>query len=258
MSREYDLALEALREVWALHRRFEEEGPPEILDDSGKDYKISADVESERVILEVLRAGSGHPVLSEEAGLDSTGTMETLWVVDPLDGSANFLRGLPLYCVAIGLVRTGEPHLGMIMDGRTGRVYTGILGEGAWSGTLEDPKASEIRVSSVGSPGKAVLATGLPVSRGFDEAALMGFLPWFQQFKKIRMFGTASMSLAFLASGAVDAYGEDEIKIWDVAAGIALVRAAGGHVQMVESRDVEHAFRVRAASTPGLWARVGP
>jgi myo-inositol-1(or 4)-monophosphatase len=207
--------------------------------------------------LEVL-SPAGHPVLAEESAADVTLPSGRAWVVDPLDGTANFLRGIPLYCVAIALVEDGEPVLGATLDAARNRVFSGVVGEGAWVGSLEEPRMQAISTSDTASRAEAVLATGLPVGRDFSEGALTAFLPWFAQFKKVRMFGTAGLSLAFVAAGAVDAYGEDAIRLWDVAAGIALVRAAGGHVEMKPSAGGPgHAYDVRAAGSPALWGDDG-
>lgn len=257
LSGDYRIAVDALRAAAEVLGSARETGAIQVHSLAGRDVKISTDTESEQSILEVLSA-AGHPFLAEESAADVALPSGRAWVVDPLDGTANFLRGIPLYCVAIALVEDGEPVLGAMLDAPRNRVFSGVVGEGAWVGSLEEPRMQAISTSDTASRGEAVLATGLPVGRDFSEDALTAFLPWFAQFKKVRMFGTAGLSLAFVAAGAVDAYGEDAIRLWDVAAGIALVRAAGGHVDMKPSAGGPgHAYDVRAAGSPALWGDDG-
>jgi myo-inositol-1(or 4)-monophosphatase len=223
-----------------------------VVDSSGRDVKVEADFSSERAICDVLRAGSPFPILAEEGGGDPSG--DTFWVVDPLDGSANFSRGIPLFAVAVALVSGGAPVLGWTYDVGRGELYSGGRGE-AWLGTLNEPARTRLTVCVEDKPERAILATGLPLRHGFDDSALAGFLPWFKRFKKIRMFGSAALSMAMVASGRVDAYAEDGIMLWDVAAGAALIRAAGGWVSLEAMTGDPWRLRVRAAGTEQLWQR---
>jgi myo-inositol-1(or 4)-monophosphatase len=257
LSAESDLAVAALASAGEVIRQARDGGGT-VVDSTGRDLKLSTDGEAEARVLETLGRHSTHPVLAEESARGGVERRGFQWIVDPLDGSVNFHRGIPLYCVAVALLHDAEPVLGAILDLEREAVYSGIPGVGAWVGDLDAPRRAPIHVREVDSPGAAILATGLPVSRDFDAGALADFIPWFQQFKKVRMFGSAGISLIFLASGRVDAYAEDAIKIWDVAAGIALVRAAGGHVSMSRGTTVDHTVRVRAAGSVGFWGRVRP
>lgn len=190
----------------------------------GKDLKLEADLLAERHILRQLRAGTSFPVLSEEDGADAGfSTDREHWVVDPLDGTLNFGRHLPLTCVSVGLWKAEAPVLGVVYDFERDELFSGHVGQGAFC------NGEPIRVSSVSSIAKAVLATGFPSGRRYDDAALMGFCRKVQAYKKVRLLGSAALSLAWLAAGRLDAYAEDDIWYWDVAAGLALVTAAGGH-----------------------------
>jgi myo-inositol-1(or 4)-monophosphatase len=191
--------------------------------DLGKDIKLEADVLAERLILGQLRAGSALPILSEEAGPDTHfATAGRRWVVDPLDGTFNFSRHLPLCCVSIGLCDGDRPVLGVIHDFMAGVTYEGVVGLGAWR------NGQPMRVSAVVSPTKAALCTGFPVGREFGRDSLLGFVRQAQTYKKVRLLGSAALSLAHVAAGVVEVYHEDDINFWDVAAGLALVSAAGG------------------------------
>lgn len=189
----------------------------------GKDIKLEADVIAEERILARLRASTPYPILSEEAGADpSFDTAGYHWVIDPLDGTFNFSRRLPLCCVSIGLWRADQPVLGVIHEFLTGRTFRGVVGEGAW---VDD---RSLTASGVQQRTRAALATGFPSGADFSDRSLRHLIHEVQTYKKVRMIGSAALSLAYVADGVIDAYREDSIYFWDVAAGLALVKAAGG------------------------------
>lgn len=195
-----------------------------ILSSSGKDVKTQADLEAEAAIMDALRP-TGISLLGEETGLHQQDLGDGLrWIIDPLDGTFNFTRGLPACCVSIGLWEGLDPILGVIHDFTAGCSYSGIVDEGAWR---DDQPMS---VSEFTDPAQCALATGFPNSRDFSAEALAPFIRRVQGFKKIRLIGSAALSLAYVATGHLDAYFEEGIYFWDVAAGLALVKAAGGQI----------------------------
>lgn len=217
-----------------------------VLSSEGRDIKLQADRDSEDAILAVLES-SGHPVLAEESGEHGeTDTSGLLWVIDPLDGTVNFYQGLPICCVSVGLMLDGEPLLGVIYDFNHDDWYSGIVGEGAW---LND---EPMHVSEVTEQDRAILTTGFPAKTDFSDGAVQQFVNRAQSYKKVRMMGSAAMSLAYVASGAMDVYTEDDILLWDVAAGAAIVQGAGGHVQILDSDRQKWARKIRAASCVSL------
>lgn len=220
-----DNAVTAAREAGAHLRRAFGHGAV-ILSDAGKDLKISADKEAEKIIFARLAAvpGDAIPILSEEAGLvgDAHSGAGKIWVVDPLDGTLNFSRGIPLCCVSIALWENGEPALGVIYDFMADIIYSGVVGRGAWRNGVP------MRASATQARSKAVFATGFPSGADYGEERLLAFVKQVQDYKKVRLLGSAALSLALVAAGAMDAYGENGIYFWDVAAGLALVTAAGG------------------------------
>jgi myo-inositol-1(or 4)-monophosphatase len=198
----------------------------EVVANLGKDIKLSHDRESEERIVRLLREHSDFPILSEEQGLipGRATDQEMRWIVDPLDGSLNYLRGIPFCCVSVGLWKGDAPVLGAIYDFDREELFTGIAESGAWlNGTA-------IRVSRTKDPGDAVLCTGFPVGMDLAPSTLLAFVEQVRRYKKVRLFGSAALSLAYVAAGRVDAYCERDIRLWDVAAGLAIVRGAGGHV----------------------------
>lgn len=220
----------------------------EVVDRTGKDIKLRADSESEAILLETLSQHSEYPILSEEFGEKGlSDTNSYFWIIDPLDGTANFSRHIPINCISIALWQGEVPVLGVIYDFNNNEMFSGIVGEGSWC------NEQKILVSSVENVSEAILATGFPVNRCYSTEALTAFLSDIQRFKKIRMFGSAAMSLAYLAAGRVDAYKEENIMLWDTAAGIAIVKAAGGWVETEVSNTKKWARNVRGASKESIF-----
>ena len=207
-----------------------------IASDEGKDIKISADIEAEKIILDVLKQ-TDIAILSEESGVFGGRDSGLQWVVDPLDGSLNFSRAIPLGAVSIALMDDGKPVLGVIYDFYRNDVYSGIVGEGAWLGD------ASLHVSQTRDCDNAIIATGFPSESDYDDKHVHAFVKKVQQFKKVRLLGSAAMSLAYVAAGSVDVYAEKNIKIWDVAAGIAIVLAAGGKIEYIHDTKL-HAVDV--------------
>jgi myo-inositol-1(or 4)-monophosphatase len=227
-SREYDLAVAAAQKAAdLLLRDFSDNARIERVE--GKDIKTQADREAEEVIIEVLSA-SGIPVLAEESSAGKSWDEGLCWLVDPLDGTMNFTRGFHIYGVSIALWNGREPIMGVVWDGMTKRLFSGMVGAGAWL------DRDAIGVSTTSDTAQSILATGFPVGRSYSEASLAAFMSRVQRYKKIRMLGSAALSLAWVAAGRFDAYFEEDIMIWDVAAGLALVTAAGGHFDMQPGR----------------------
>jgi myo-inositol-1(or 4)-monophosphatase len=213
-----------------------------VLAEPKRDIKLEADFKSEKIILSYLAHHSDFPILSEESGSTNVQHPDSdnryCWIVDPLDGSFNFSRGSDMCCVSIGLWESNKPLMGVIYNFRHDNLYTGIVGEGAWlNGKL-------ISVNKNISLEKAVYSTGLPVSSDFSQNALEKFGAELGQYGKIRMIGSAALSLAYVACGIFDIYQERNIKIWDVAAGLAIVKAAGGEISFsgYPESNIIHAY----------------
>ncbi|MEM7673174.1 MAG: inositol monophosphatase family protein [Verrucomicrobiota bacterium] len=193
-----------------------------IVSNAGKDIKTLADEAAQQAIFEHLRPTGIH-ILSEEDPASHTFNKDTpLWIVDPLDGTMNFSRQFPVWCISIALWQQGEPKLGIILDPLNGNLFSGSVEQNAANN--ENP----IQVSTHTDPAQAVLATGFPSKRDFSEDSLNQTARFNARFKKIRMIGSAALSLAYVAQGTFDLYYEQGIWLWDVAAGLAIVKAAGG------------------------------
>ena len=193
-----------------------------ILSNEGRDVKLKADLESEKVIKEYLLSNSDFPILAEESGTNQD-LGDSFWVVDPLDGTSNYSRDFPMCCISIALIYEKEITLGVINDFNRGSLYEGSL----------DSKAklngNDIFVSLVHDKSKATLATGLPAKGNFNEESMSELANELVNWKKVRMIGSAAMSCAYVASGQFDQYQEKGIFLWDIAAGLAVIKAAGGN-----------------------------
>lgn len=206
-----------------------------------KELKAASDRILEDVIVSRLRV-TGLDILSEESGLIGSGSGDALrWVVDPLDGTVNFIRGLLPCSVSLALCRGNVPVLGVI-----GEFPSGIL---AWGGSAQGAFRSDlpIRVSTVAEKQKGVICTGFPSRFEFDAEGTQWIAANLAPFSKVRMLGAASLSLLNVARGAAEVYVERDIMIWDVAAGLAIVQGAGGVFNMTEGRHPD-AFDVYASN----------
>ncbi len=211
----------------------------------GKDVKISADIESEEIILEFLSDKTDITILSEEKGLINKGSdaarNKLRWVVDPLDGSLNYLRGIPGSCVSISLCDENNPLLGVVYNFGNDELFSGIAKVSAWR------DRSRIEVSKTENASEAVLFTGFPINTDFSKSALGDFIKQIRIFKKIRLIGSAALSLSYVAEGSADAYLEKGIMLWDTAAGLAILSGAGGEFHMTKS-SIPYSYDVYAAN----------
>lgn len=197
-----------------------------------RDVKLRADMESEELIRKRLGKAADYPVYGEEKGGDESlrERYEPYWVVDPLDGTYNYLRGSALCAVSIGLMRGETPLLGVIYDFNADQLYSGVVADCFRVNGENIQPAWETRLE------QAALATGFPAGMDRSPARMEAFLDRIAPFKKVRMVGSAALALAYVAGGIYDVYFEESIRLWDVAAGLALVQAAGGTIRMKPSK----------------------
>ncbi len=195
---------------------------------SADDVKLQADEDSERLVREKL-AGTGLPIIGEELGGDpmlfDSGN-ELYWVVDPLDGTYNYTRDQPATCVSIGLMRGKNPVAGVIHDFCGRRIYAGIVGAGVTINGVAH-KTEWAKTDS-----DACIMTGFPAAADKSPEALAQFFGQVRRFKKVRMIGSAALAVAYVGTGKADVYYETGTNLWDVAAGMAIVLAAGGVIDL--------------------------
>jgi len=171
---------------------------------------------------ELRRAYPDHAILAEEAG--ATGKSDKVWVIDPLDGTHNYLRGFPHFCVSIGFLDHGDPVHGVIYDPLRDELFTASKGDGAF---VNDRR---MRVTKRESLAGALLCTGFPYrQRNCLDAQLEMTRALLGEAEDIRRTGSAALDLAYVAAGRLDGFYEIGLKPWDMTAGCLLVREAGGH-----------------------------
>lgn len=209
--------------------------------EQGREVKVDADKRAEALILDTLTKLSPFPILSEEIGWTGDARAETVWAVDPLDGSVNYIQGFPHCAVSIALARHGRPVLGVVYAFMLEEHFSGLVGQGA---TLN---GRPIKVSAVRDPARGILNTGIPARAQADGAAFAAFMEEMRRWRKVRMIGSAAAALAYVAAGRADSYRETGSMFWDVAAGCALVEAAGGTVE-IDADAIDRPLTVRASN----------
>jgi myo-inositol-1(or 4)-monophosphatase len=187
------------------------------------DYVTETDFASEHAILEVLaRLAPGVAVLGEETGGARAGTM---WAVDPLDGTKNFVSGFPVVAVSVGLVDRGRPEVGVVIAPWLGLEFGAAYGRGATLNGAPLPRRTPV------DPARAMVATGFPFRRKERiERYLAVFQGALRRFEDLRRAGAAALDLSWTASGSFDGFFELGLGAWDVLAGVTLVRETGGVV----------------------------
>jgi myo-inositol-1(or 4)-monophosphatase len=182
------------------------------------------------IVKELRRAYPDHAILAEESG--ATGKGPLTWVIDPLDGTHNYLRGIPHFCVSIALLEKGVPIHAVVFDPLRDELYTASKGDGAY---LNDRR---MRVGKRENLSGAMIATGFPFRQREHlgpqldmTRAILG------QAEDIRRSGSAALDLAYVAAGRYDGYFEIGLKPWDMAAGVLLVHEAGGRYCDFAGRD---------------------
>jgi len=211
------------------------------------DFVSEADVSSERLLKELLIAsGSNDGWLGEEGGADAC-DFSRRWIVDPLDGTTNFLRGIPHWAVSIALEEHGELVLGVVHDPTKSETFAALRGSGA---TLN---GVPISVSGTTDITNALFGTGVPfgsmdhiADAAADIAALMPMCAG------VRRMGAAALDLAYVSSGRLDGFWERKLKLWDIAAGLVLLREAGASIEGWADEDPEASGTVLCA-TPELF-----
>ncbi|MBV8792997.1 MAG: inositol monophosphatase [Pseudolabrys sp.] len=196
-------------------------------------FVSSADRRAEETLYEELsKARPGYCFLGEEGGKREGTDKSHTWIVDPLDGTTNFLHGLPQFCISIGLEREGTIVAGVVYNPITEEMFTAERGKGAF---LNDQR---IRVAARRSLSEAVVACALPhLGRGDINLNRREIATLQEKIAGLRRFGAAALDLAFVAAGRFDGYFERDIKPWDMAAGLLMVREAGGYVTDLDGGD---------------------
>jgi myo-inositol-1(or 4)-monophosphatase len=206
------------------------------------DYVTEVDRAAEQEIIGIIRHHyPAHAILAEESG--ASGDDETRWIIDPLDGTTNFLHGFPVFAVSIACEVRGKLEVATVYDVIRQELFTATRGVGA---QLDNRK---IRVSKRRSLEGALIATGFPFRANSDlETYLEMLRVVMSQVAGVRRPGSAALDLAYVAAGRVDGFWEMGLKPWDTAAGALLITEAGGHISRVNGGPYEHGDDVCAGA----------
>jgi len=230
MSKELEVAVRAAKKAG---ERLEEhfETILELHEKEDKSFVTKADLEAEKIIIEAIQKEfPSHQILSEEAGLVGKRS-DDVWVVDPLDGTNNFTRGIPIFATSIALTNKKETIMAVVYNPITNTLFTSEKGKGAfWN-------REKIEVSDIDKVSEAVLS----FSRGRDPDSRAKMLTHFDKvypkIKSPRILSSAALELAYIASGRLDAFIIQGINIWDFLGGLLLVQEAGGKVTTLDGKN---------------------
>ncbi|MDB2682705.1 inositol monophosphatase [Alphaproteobacteria bacterium] len=209
----------------SLNRDFGEVEKLQVSKKGPGDFVSAADRRAEKIIYEeLLKARPDYSFLMEESGAKAGKDKENRWIIDPLDGTSNFLHGLPHWAISIALERKGEVVAGIVYDPIKDEMFRAERHEGAFIGR------KRLRVSARQDPMEAMIAIGAPRTSAKKERFLKEYHAVLNYAPGLRRFGSASLDLAYVAAGRYEAFWERNLSSWDVAAGILIVKEAGGFV----------------------------
>ena len=223
----------------------------EIQSKAKNDFVTEVDREAEATIIHTIRrAHPHHAILAEESGRDGAadGKDDVLWIIDPIDGTMNFIRGLPHFCISIGCQVHGQLAHAVVYDPFKEELFTASRGAGA---SLDGKR---IRVANTNRLDSAILATGFAYRKDQPlEKHLDTFTNVLGKCADVRRAGSAALDLAYVAAGRLDGYWEHGLQPWDMAAGLLLVQEAGGMTGSIGGGDLLESGSV-VAVTPKVFA----
>ncbi|MEC7150337.1 MAG: inositol monophosphatase family protein [Pseudomonadota bacterium] len=194
------------------------------------DFVTSADKRTEKILIEELqKANADYGIVSEEAGLINKSNNKNKWIIDPIDGTMNFLNGVPQFAISIGYEEDQEIKCGVIFNPVTNEMFCAEKGNGAYLNN------SRIRVSNKKKIIDSLLVTGGPkYASDIKEKIFSEYVEVSKNVSNVRKFGSAALDMAYVASGRFDGYWQRELNYWDIAAGIVIVKEAGGFVNFFD------------------------
>ncbi|MEP6937722.1 MAG: inositol monophosphatase family protein [Chthoniobacterales bacterium] len=241
MTHYLDAAVEAARAAGHLLRQNFGQ-PLRVNSTTAHDIKLELDVRAQELIGEALLQKFPQHALYGEEGIVGDQKSEHQWVVDPLDGTVNYFYGIPHFCVSIALRFRGEIIVGVIYDPMRDELWSGQKGEAPrLNGKL-------FRVSARADLAEAIVSVGLSKTGLTIEAGMPVLQDMVHRSRKCRMLGSAALDMAYVACGRLDAYIEQSISLWDIAAGWILVETAGGTVDLRPRTDLKDKYGVVASN----------
>lgn len=193
----------------------------DVISNEGKDVKAVADIETEKKLIKGIESFSKSRILSEESykSFKSDVSEDPYWIVDPIDGTLNYLRSIPMSCISVALWHGDKPIFGVVYDFNRDEMIRGYVGEGAWFNNDKLYKPPEIARE------QSVLGTGITTYMNLEDGSLEELISNIIKYKKIRMLGSAAVMITYVGLNRFNAYMEKDIKLWDIAAGLAILKA---------------------------------
>ena len=220
-----NIAVRAARNAGkVIIRSFEQLDKVEVESKGSNDFVTSADIASEQTIIETIRKSyPDHTIIGEESGVLTGSNDDYQWIVDPLDGTTNYIKGIPQFAISIALKVKGKLDQAVVFDPIRGELFTASRGKGAQLNSMR------IRVKNHKDLSGTILATGFPFKHKQHTNTYMAmFTALFQKTSDMRRTGSTSLDLAYVASGRIDGFFEIGLKPWNTAAGELLIIEAGG------------------------------
>jgi len=228
-----NIAVRAARRAGELMvRQLDQLESLKVIEKSRNEFVSQVDRAAEEAIIEVIRDHHpDHAILAEESG--ATGDHEYQWIIDPLDGTTNYLHGFPVFSVSIGVARRGEVEHGVVYDPLRQEIFTASRGQGA------QLDGRRIRVSKRTTLQQSLVATGFPYRANLEhiDRYLKMLRAVMLESSGVRRPGSAALDLCYVAAGRVDAFFELGLSKWDIAAGSLIIREAGGRISDFHGRD---------------------
>ena len=194
------------------------------------DFVTSADKRTEKIIIEeLLKAHPNYGIISEEAGYINKSNKNNRWIIDPIDGTMNFLNGIPQFAISVAYEEENEVKCGIIFNPVTNEMFSAEKGSGAYLNN------SRMRVSNKRKLSEALIVTGGPKQASKIKKKIFSeYISISTQVSNVRKFGSAALDMAYVACGRFDGYWQRELNYWDIAAGIILIKESGGFVNFFE------------------------
>ena len=195
------------------------------------DFVSSADKRTEKILIEELqKAHSEYGIITEETGIINKSNIKNRWIIDPIDGTMNFLNGVPQFAISVAYEEENEIKCGVIFNPITNEMFCAEKGNGAYLNN------SRIRVSNKKKLKDALLVTGGPKGDSkIKDKIFSEYINVSNQVSNIRKFGSAALDVAYVACGRFDGYWQRELNYWDIAAGIVILKEAGGFIDFFEN-----------------------
>lgn len=216
------------------------------------DFVSKADKRAEQLIIEELQKGRPDwTIIAEESGVTKGTDEDNCFIIDPLDGTTNFLHGIPHFAISLAYQKEGKLVAGVVYDPIKDEIFWAEQGAGAW---LESQRAkTRLRVAVRRDLEESVMATGIPhIGRPAQRPFLAELFSVMTRCAGVRRMGSAALDLAYVAAGRFDGYWETSLQTWDIAAGIVLVREAGGYVTRKDGRTNPEDGKSILATNPDL------